>query len=215
MLGAVPLSRDPSGYADALDGTSFSSPLVAAAAAWVWTLRPDLSVTQLEEVLRHSARDLGAPGFDRASGWGLLDIPAALALPTPAADPNEPNDDISEVKPGRLFGAGESALTTATRPTTRIAGSLDVAEDPRDVFRIWVPARRTVHVSVGSAGRAAARIWGPLTSSTSEGLHARRRDLRGASVRAGGNGTSAYVEVLLTGRAPSAGYVLSVTAARR
>ena len=37
---AVPLVDDPSGYTT-LNGTSFSSPLVAGATAWVWTARPD------------------------------------------------------------------------------------------------------------------------------------------------------------------------------
>ena len=36
-------------------GTSFSTPIVSGAAAWVWTLRPDLDNTQLFEVMRRSA----------------------------------------------------------------------------------------------------------------------------------------------------------------
>ena len=43
-------------------GTSFSSPLVAGAAAWVWTVRPELTAGQVAEVLRRSARDIGPPG---------------------------------------------------------------------------------------------------------------------------------------------------------
>ena len=44
------------------DGTSFSSPLVAGAAAWVWTVRPELDASQLFEVMRRSAVDIDAPG---------------------------------------------------------------------------------------------------------------------------------------------------------
>ena len=106
IVGAVPLTRDPSGYQTGFEGTSFSAPIVAAAAAWIWTARPTLTVGQLAEVLRRSARDIGAPGFDQASGWGIVDIPSALALPAPAADPAEPNDDVDQVKPGRLFALG-------------------------------------------------------------------------------------------------------------
>ena len=215
MVGAEPLYRDPSGYRAGGQGTSFSAPLVAAAAAWIWTQRPNLSVSQLEDVLRESARDLGAPGYDTTYGWGLLDIPAALSAPTPAADPGEPNDDIAQVKPGPLFQAGESALTTPARPSIRVAGSLDESEDPRDVYRIWVPARRIVRVSVAAQGRAAARIWGPHTVSTAEGVVARRRDLRGPSIRGGAKGVAAYVEVLLTGRADRTSYTLDVRASRR
>src|SRR5438270_101325 len=89
---AEPLDQGPSGYLLDASGTSFASPLVAGAAAWVWTARPTLDNTQLFELMRRSATDIGAHGFDNATGWGLLNIPAALAFPAPRRDPQEPND---------------------------------------------------------------------------------------------------------------------------
>ena len=215
MTGAVPLSRNPTGYQSNLAGTSFSAPIVSAAAAWIWTVRPTLTATQIADVLRAGARDIGPPGFDTSSGWGLLNIPASLAAPAPPPDPGEPNDDVAQVKPGQLFQLGEAPLTTTTKPSTRIAATLDASEDPRDLYRVWVPAHKTVRATVSGDGRAAARIWGPQTVSVNEGLAARRRDLRGQSIRAGNKGFIAYVEVLLTGRSADARYVLSVTAAKR
>lgn len=214
ILTAVPFSRNATGYETA-SGTSFSAPIAAAAAAWVWTLRPTLTVTQIAQLLRNSARDLGAAGFDTATGYGLIDVAAALAAPTPANDPGEPNDDVDQVKPGRLFSDGQAPLTSPTRPTTRIAGSLDSSEDPRDLYRIWAPPNRVVHVSVTGPGTAAARIWGPQTSGVDEGLKARRRDLRGTKMAGGKKGSAAYVEVLLTGRSITAHYLLNVTVAKR
>ena len=41
---------------------------------------------------------------DSSAGWGLLDIPAALAAPVPSSDTGEPNDDLDQVKPRRLLG---------------------------------------------------------------------------------------------------------------
>jgi hypothetical protein len=214
LTGAVPFSRNSSGYQTGLSGTSFSAPIVSAAAAWVWTARPELDVTQIFDLLRSSAHDIGAPGFDNASGYGLLDIPAALTAPAPARDPYEPNDDIEQVAPGRLFALGDPWLTTSSKSSGRISGRLDDAEDPRDVYRIWVPANRVVRVSV-PGGDATARIWGPKTFSVSEGIQSRRRDLKGQVVRGGKTGFAAYAEVLLTGRSRTASYVLSVTAAKR
>ena len=214
IVGAVPLTRNPSGYQSGLAGTSFAAPIVAAAAAWIWTARPTLTVTQLADVLRQSARDIGAPGFDSSAGWGIIDIPAALAAPAPASDPGEPNDDIAQVKPGQLFALGQPPLTSPAKASIRVTGSLDQSEDPRDIYRIWVPANKVVRVSVSAGGTAAARIWGPLTVAVNEGILARRRDLKGGTVRAGKKGFSAYVEVLLTGRSANARYVLSVTAAK-
>jgi subtilisin family serine protease len=210
----VPLTRNPSGYQSA-DGTSFSAPIVSAAAAWVWTLRPTLTVSQIAGVLRAGARDIGPPGFDNASGSGIVNIPASLAAPAPPPDPGEPNDDIEQVKPGKLFELGEPPLTTTTKPSTRVAATLDASEDPRDLYRVWVPARKTVRVTVSGGGRAVARIWGRNTLSVNEGLAARRRDLKGQSIKATKKGFAAYVEVLLTGRSANASYVLSVTAAKR
>jgi len=215
FVGAVPTTRNATGYETGLAGTSFSAPLVSAAAAWIWTVRPTLSASQVMQLLRSTARDVAQPGFDSASGWGIIDIPAALAAPTPSNDPNEPNDDIREIKPGELFSLGEPPLTSSTRPSTRIAGTLDQNEDPRDLYRIFVPPKRYVRVSTVSGGNAAARIWGPRTVGVGEGLAPRRRDLKGQRVYGGKAGFQAYVEVLLTGRSSAARYTLSVTASKK
>jgi Subtilase family len=214
MTGAVPLTKDPSGFLANEGGTSFSTPIVSAAAAWVWTMRPSLDWTQLAEVLRTSARDVGPAGFDPDTGFGILDIPAALAAPTPQRDPLEPNDDIDEVKPGAMFRDGLPAITTVAKPSVRLAATLDENEDPRDLYRIWVPAHQIVRVSTASAGNAAARIWGPQTISVGENVAARRRDLKGPSMSGGSHGSAAYVEVLPTGKAVRTSYVLTVRASR-
>jgi subtilisin family serine protease len=215
LVGAVPLTRDPSGYLPGLSGTSFSAPLVSAAAAWVWTLRPTLDATQVFDLIRHTARDIGPPGWDNASGFGIVNIPAAVAAPAPPSDPGEPNDDIDQVRPGALFADGRPLLTTAAAPSIRIAARIDQAEDPRDLYRIWVPAHRVVRATVSADGAAAARIWGPRAVGVGEGILSRRRDLKGPLIRGGNKPSVAYVEVLLTGRSASASYVLSVTASRR
>jgi subtilisin family serine protease len=215
IVAAVPVSHDPSGYASDLSGTSFSTPLVSAAAAWVWTLRPALDVTQIFDLMRQSARDVGPPGFDSGSGFGIVSIPSALAAAAPPPDPAEPNDDVDQIRPGALFPDGRPLLTTAATPSARIAARIDGSEDPRDLYRIWVPAHRLVRAAVSASGDAAARIWGPRTAGVGEGILSRRRDLKGQLIRGGNKGFVAYVEVLLTGRTTSATYVLSVTASKR
>jgi subtilisin family serine protease len=214
LTAAVSLSHDPSGYSSGLAGTSFAAPLVSAAAAWIWTVRPTLTVDQLAAVLRESARDVATPGFDAETGHGVLDIPAALAASPPPADPDEPNDDVDQVAPGRLFPNGQPPLTSPKQPSIRIAASLDQSEDPRDLYRVWVPARRVVRATVAAVGNVAARIWGPRTVGIDEGIAARSRDLEGPSITAGKKGFYAYVEVLMTGRTTTARYTLSVRAAK-
>ena len=214
IIGAVPTWRDSSGFITE-GGTSFAAPIVAAAAAWVWTARPTLTAGQLSTLLRTTARDVPPAGVDNATGWGIVDIPSALTAPAPPNDPDEPNDDISQVKPGRLFDEGEAPLTTPGKPSIRLAASLDAGDDPRDVYRIWVPPKRYVHVKAASGGNAAVRIWGPKAVSTHESLAAERRDLRGQRMYGGKHGSAAYVEALLTGRSSSARYTLSITVAKK
>jgi subtilisin family serine protease len=60
-------------------GTSFAAPLVAGAASLLFAANPSLSAAQVERMLLHSARDIEAPGVDQLSGYGRLDVAAALA----------------------------------------------------------------------------------------------------------------------------------------
>jgi Subtilase family/Bacterial pre-peptidase C-terminal domain len=126
-------------------GTSFSSPLVAGAAAWIWTARPDVDAGQLAEILRRSARDIDQPGRDSASGFGMLNVQAALVLAAPIKDPYEPNDDVEEVDPnGDRYLSKAPPLTAVAKQAVRISGRVDAYEDPRDVYRVWLPATRQV-----------------------------------------------------------------------
>ncbi len=142
-----------------VSGTSFSSPIVAAAAAWIWTVRADLDSTQLVDVLRSSARDVWKTGFDDRTGFGVLDIPAALAHAAPARDLQEPNDDIDQVAPRRLFATGRTPLTTLAKRSTRISARLDAIEDPTDVYRLVVPAHRTLTATVTGTSNMGAILW--------------------------------------------------------
>ena len=137
-------------------GTSFSAPLVSAAAAWVRTVRGAMSVGQLSDLLRFSARDLGEPGYDERTGYGVLDIPAAIAAPLPPRDPQEPNDDVSHVVAGGIF--------TTAKPTVsaRFAASLDETEDPSDVYRVSLSAQRTLTVKVTSNDDVRVALFGPI-----------------------------------------------------
>lgn len=60
-------------------GTSFAAPFAAGAAALLAAARPALDASDLRALLRGAARDVGAEGPDRETGWGTLDAAAALA----------------------------------------------------------------------------------------------------------------------------------------
>ena len=117
-------------------GTSFAAPQVSAAAALLLGADANLTPDQVGWLLERTAVDLKpsdgcaicGPGRDPLTGWGRLDIAAALAaiskqrrLPQPDAD--EPNDD-----------AGMLAHPIGSEGT--IVATLDYWDDPVDVYSI-------------------------------------------------------------------------------
>ncbi len=183
---AVPTTLHAPDNYDQFDGTSFASPMVAAAAAWVWSARPTLDAAQVFDVMRASAQDVWTPGFDPFTGFGRLDIPTALTAAPPPRDPQEPNEDVSYIRPGGFLHRATAPLTSAGHKSGRIAARLDRGDDPRDVYRFWVPGRKAASVALQPGdGDVDLSLWGPTTVSVLETGRARKRDARGLSERTG------------------------------
>jgi|WetSurMetagenome_2_1015567.scaffolds.fasta_scaffold01369_6 serine protease len=60
------------GYYDIRSGTSEASPHVAGIAALIWSANPNLTNTQVEEIIKYSTDDKGDPGWDEFYGWGRV-----------------------------------------------------------------------------------------------------------------------------------------------
>lgn len=162
------------------EGTSFAVPQVAAAAADLLALRPDLRGVEVGALLERTAADIQAgcggcvPGRDAASGFGALDVQAAVdtlaAGPPPAGrDLLEANDDAGEQAP-RLWGAAHDLKAT-----------LDYWDDRTDVYRIRLERGQLLSAALaGPAGAdVALALWRPGT------LHVAAAPLEGsASLRA-------------------------------
>jgi len=190
-------------------GTSFSAAQVSAAAAILLAVNPKLTPEQVAAIVERSAVDAKAgtgclpcpPGRDSRSGWGTLDVTAALealAEPLPPADRYESNDD-----------AGSRAATLYGRERT-VKATLDFWDDQVDVYR----------VNVGRGERLKAYLRGPVGTQTNlilwrpgtervEGLSTEVQERRVTqSARAGPNEAFAhrateggwyYVEVKMAG----------------
>ncbi len=218
---AVPLVDDPTGYT-LVEGTSFSSPIVAGAAAWVWTARPTLEKTQVFDLMRLSAKDIWEPGWDRNTGFGLLDIPNALAQAAPPIDPLEPNDDIDQVKARGIFSVAKPLVKGALKAR---AAAVD---DPDDVYRVNVPAHSVLTVTMKPAANLNLRLWGPRTRSVTENGIDRLDDLLADSSRTGAQAEAVrwtnrgkkavvvYADVFFppTSTEPRVSYALTVKTAR-
>jgi hypothetical protein len=220
---AVPLAFDTrdgkrDGYTK-LAGTSFSAPMVAAAMGWVRQARPDLTPGQVRDTVRLSARDVGRQGWDPSTGYGVLDIDAALKFPKPREDPSEPNDDIIWVD-GRAFGQPNPPIADGSKRVS-FQATLDQYEDPKDVYRVSIPPGALMRVSakpvfgdtdllVYSASAKVARgSMGMIGASLNPGI---RRDT--VAVRNTGRGRKlVYVVALINGAHNlNSRYALSVSA---
>lgn len=61
-----------------LSGTSMASPHVAALAALIRATNPALKNTEVMDIMRSTAQDIGDPGVDPQFGHGLINVPKAV-----------------------------------------------------------------------------------------------------------------------------------------
>jgi subtilisin family serine protease len=70
---------DPSGYLS-MAGTSMACPYVAGLAGLIRSNNPRLTNAEVRGIIRNSADDLGAPGFDTDFGYGRVNVRRAIEL---------------------------------------------------------------------------------------------------------------------------------------
>ena len=200
----APLSVCPSGYG-AANGTSFSAPAVAGAAALIKTLRPGLDSSQFFDVVRMQAvKDLYTPGQDDDSGFGLLDVGAGSSGAAPVKQPTEIDDDVYWLKQSPK--KHPVLLKSAKVRRAQLTSAVSPGKDPDDVYQVYLKRgeRLTAEaVSGSSAGLLDVGVYSPRTGNfdISQGLDTYLlADSRGltndplVSYRAGRTGTY-YVSV--------------------
>jgi subtilisin family serine protease len=120
------INANPDGtYATGKSGTSMSSAIVAGAVALMRSKDPNLPVYEIWNRLRATAVDKGPPGFDTKTGYGLLDLGAALTRqiePTPSPTPF--------VKRSATPSAGPAAKATTAAPSAAAASPGGGASTP-------------------------------------------------------------------------------------
>jgi subtilisin family serine protease len=159
-------SCGPDEYREA-EGTSFAAPQVSAAAAVLLGLHPTLRPEQVTQALQSTAVDLDAGsgcsacggGRDAFSGWGRLDVDAAIAAVgkrVPARDFYEANDDV---------GARAYTVYGSYR---RLQAEVDFWDDQDDVYAIRLERRQPVYVGLTGADKdvdLGLALWLPQTGS--------------------------------------------------
>jgi len=78
ILSTVPAAMRGRDY-EMQSGSSMAAAFVSGTAAILMSIKPDLTVPEAREILLVTARDVGAPGRDDATGSGMVDAAAAVA----------------------------------------------------------------------------------------------------------------------------------------
>ena len=130
----------------AASGTSFAAPFVTAAVGLLAAQRPELQDTDFQHLLRESATDIGAPGVDAQTGWGRLDMGAALAAipPTFGIWHDEVAADSFHAETSGTLHVGESGPGTLDRvrgayAATRLQAlaTVTLPDSFVDSIRVW------------------------------------------------------------------------------
>ncbi len=119
-------------------GTSFSAPMVAATASLLLAKDPNLTATQIEDILHRSAEEMYEVGWDDKSGAGVLDATAALR----GDQLRELTVSITGIKEGSLDGKRADALdifATVRGPVKEFVVELGRGKNPGRFDRIGGP----------------------------------------------------------------------------
>jgi subtilisin family serine protease len=123
--------------------TSYATPIVTGAAALVWAKHPAWDASRVASALELSADHISGSRPNRSSGWGRLDVKAALHE-TPPADLDEPNDWPSAVRALPSLGTGQTYSAT-------VGGQ----NDPLDAYPLDSARRGSVQIT----GAGDLRAW--------------------------------------------------------
>jgi hypothetical protein len=112
-----------------VSGTSFSSPIVAGVVALMMSVNPALAPSDLESMLKSTADDRGAPGYDTGFGYGRVNAFRAVAAARDTIAPPPPAPTVTLAYQGKLrdrVGQGNTALG----PDGALDGTLAVSLAP-------------------------------------------------------------------------------------
>jgi hypothetical protein len=147
------------------EGTSFAAPLVTATAALMLSVNDDLRPEQVLNILTRTAVDMApasgcrmcTSGRDEESGWGRLDVTAAVARSLdpalPERDRLEPNDTAGLGRAPRIYGA---------RGNT-VRATVDFWDDQSDLYSIRLRPRQRLAAALQGPPGAKLFLWRPGT----------------------------------------------------
>jgi hypothetical protein len=130
------------GYSN-FSGTSMASPHVNGVVALMYQANPNLTVTEVKQIIFDTAFDLGANGEDNNYGWGMIDAFEAVQIALSMND-RFPADAF-EVTRGALASGGVEDLTNGDDSYVQVS-----ARRPDEVAAASVEIEVTGHVDLAA-----------------------------------------------------------------
>lgn len=180
----------------AVSGTSISAPIVAGVAALVISANPNLTASQVEDILKQSADDLGATGWDSTYGWGRVNAARAVSLASGGSSS------------GGTSSADTSPPTVGfTNPThgATVSGTISVQVSASDNVGVASVTLYLDGKAVASTSTTPyAFSWN--TTAVADGAHT----LKAVAVDAATNTSSAQISVTVSNTVDSTPPVVSI-----
>ena len=161
------------GTYNSASGTSVSSPVVAGAAALVLSLNPSLSGSQVQNILKQSADDLGPGGWDTSYGSGRVNVGRAVSMAsgTSAPAPDITRPVVGFISPGSGTSiTGNVAISVSASDNTAVSSvtlSIDGVATATDTASPYTFAWNTNAVLNGSHTLSATAVDTIGNSNTS------------------------------------------------
>ena len=130
--GASILTTNRGGGYGYWNGTSFASPIAAGLAGLIISANPDLTNTQVVEIITQNADDLGDPGFDQYYGYGRVNAHASLVAAIGTAPEPEPEPDITD--PLVSIASPDEGSTVSSSITVRVSATDNVGVERVELY---------------------------------------------------------------------------------
>ncbi|MFU7529463.1 S8 family peptidase [Qipengyuania sp. ASV99] len=118
-------------------GTSFAAPIVTGIASLLLSARPELTPAQLRNILISTARDVGIPGVDQFSGYGMVNAAAALQA-EPDSFVTAAISGVEVVQTAEGTGVAVNGSVAADRLSAAYV-EIGAGEDPQQWTRVIDP----------------------------------------------------------------------------
>ncbi|HEV2202542.1 MAG TPA: S8 family serine peptidase [Bryobacteraceae bacterium] len=120
--GCASTTTNGGGYGAAC-GTSVAAPLVAGVAGLLFSTNPSLTGQEVMSMLKQSADDLGAPGWDTTFGWGEVDAYGGVKMASTGSSGGggKPNVSITTPAPNTTVSGMVTTTASASSSSSTIA----------------------------------------------------------------------------------------------